>query len=56
MFSKEEQSRVIASLRDAQRAAFEKIRAYIDGPHGGQSFLAVLPTWAGKSGLIATLA
>lgn len=56
MFSKEEQSRVLASLRDAQRAAFEKIRAYIDAPHGGQSFLAVLPTGAGKSGLIATLA
>ncbi|EED40814.1 type III restriction enzyme, res subunit [Stenotrophomonas sp. SKA14] len=56
MFSTEEQSRVLATLRDAQRAAFEKIKEYLDAPHGGQSFLAVLPTGAGKSGLIATLA
>jgi len=56
MFNKEEQSQVLASLRGAQRAAFEKIKAYVGAPHGGQSFLAVLPTGAGKSGLIATLA
>lgn len=38
MFSTEEQSRVLATLRDAQRAAFEKIKEYLDAPHGGSLF------------------
>lgn len=55
MLSTDEIAEVTRSMRQGQRESFEAVRRYLAQDHFGSAFLAVMPTGAGKSGLIATL-
>lgn len=55
MLSKDEEAAVSLAMRQGQREAVEAVSRYLAVDHFGSSFLAVLPTGAGKSGLIATI-
>lgn len=55
MLSPDEIAEVTRSMRQGQRESINAVRRYLAQDHFGSAFLAVMPTGAGKSGLIATL-
>lgn len=55
MLTTDEELAVAAVMRDGQRRAASAVREYLGRDYAGTSFLAVMPTGAGKSGLIASV-
>ncbi|MCI1055697.1 DEAD/DEAH box helicase family protein [Stenotrophomonas maltophilia] len=55
MLTTGEEFAVAAAMREGQRRAANAVREYLARDYAGKSFLVVMPTGAGKSGLIASV-
>lgn len=53
MLTTDEEVAVTVAMREGQRRAANAVREYLERDYAGTSFLVVMPTGAGKSGLIA---
>ena len=55
MLTTDEEVAVTVAMREGQRRAANAVREYLERDYAGTSFLVVMPTGAGKSGLIASV-